>query len=184
MCPNVRTASRLGRTQGHNRIPRVDTPSIPRKQRDGIVRSPLRWNDNAIKPRKEHVSGTSSISTFLRTSLPLFYSARTFSFATKETYGNRSFPSLVFPLASSSEFLTPLLLSVSSRAHASALALSLSPSRARSRSLVYLASRYKIHFIATATTNRYFSFLSTSSQSDKRMTRRLQPARDAINGYR
>lgn len=170
MCPNVRTASRVGRTQGHNRIPRVDAPSIPRKQRDRIVRSPLRWNDNAIKPRKEHVYGTSSISTFLQTSLPLFYSARTFSFATKETYRNRSFPSFVFPLASSSEFLTPLLLSVSSRA--------------RSRSLVYLASRYKIHFIATATTNRYFSFLSTSSQSDKRMTRRLQPACDAINGYR
>lgn len=144
MCPNVRTASRLGRTQGHNRIPRVDTPSIPRKQRDGIVRSPLRWNDNAIKPRKEHVSGTSSISTFLRTSLPLFYSARTFSFATKETYGNRSFPSLVFPLASSSEFLTPLLLSVSSRAHASALALSLHLARALALSFT---SRHATKFI-------------------------------------
>lgn len=41
---------------------------------------------------------------------------------------------------------------------------------------VYLTSRYKIHFIATGTTNRYFSFLGTGSQSDKRMTRRLQPA--------
>lgn len=112
----------------------------------------------------------------------MFYSDRTFLLAMKESYRNRA-AFLLASLRPLHAFLNPLTLPrFISRTLYVFLSLSFHLFLLFFLTLLFPPSRYKIHFIATATTNRYFSFLGTSSQSDKRMTRRLRPACDAING--